>query len=227
VNKASAPIYGLDPAQYTDTLTKVTLDPAQRPGFMTRVGFLSSFAHPDSTSPILRGAYITINFIGVNPGAPDPNARNVSITDNFPTEREYVTALTSSQSTCQGCHVPYVNPPGFNLEHYDSIGKWQDTDPRGGTIDSTADVHFTSDGPTQQIHSAQELMTQIAQTPAALAAYAQQWVAFATGRNPNPGDQCIADQLNTKLSADGYSVLALLGDLTQADSFRLRVKETP
>ena len=38
---------------------------------------------------------------------------------------------------------------------------------------------------------------------------------------------CVVDQLSAKLAADGYSILNLLADLTQADSFRLRVRGTP
>ena len=57
------------------TLTKVNLDPVQRPGFMTRAGFLSSYAHYDTTAPILRGAFITIFMIGVDPGPPAPVVR--------------------------------------------------------------------------------------------------------------------------------------------------------
>jgi hypothetical protein len=57
--------------------------------------------------------------------------------------------------------------------------------------------------------------------------YAEQWVQFATGRYPNDNDACTVDSLDMKLSTDGYSVLSLLADITQADSFRLRVKATP
>src|SRR6185369_14804547 len=62
VNKDNAAIYGL--TNTGTTLTKVALDPVQRPGFMTRVGFLSSYAHYDETAPIQRGAFITIFMIG-------------------------------------------------------------------------------------------------------------------------------------------------------------------
>jgi len=52
-------------------------------------------------------------------------------------------------------------------------------------------------------------------------------VAFAYGRDPNSRDRCLVDDLNDKLTADGYSIIDLLADLTQADSFRLRVRSTP
>ena len=226
VNAQTAPIYGLDAAAYGADLTRVELDATKRPGFMTRIGFLSSFAHGASTSPILRGAYVTVNMIGVNPGAPDPSNTMKTIDGTFATERAYVEALTSAQDACKGCHIPMVNPPGIALENYDSIGKWQTVDPLGGNIDATADVTF-SEGNIVHITSPQQLMQQIAATPQAKEIYAQLWVSYATGRAPNNNDQCLVDDINTKLSQDGYSVLDMLADVTQADSFRLRVQATP
>jgi hypothetical protein len=70
-------------------------------------------------------------------------------------------------------------------------------------------------------------MKEIAGTPKAKQLYAQAWVSYAFGRDPNANDQCVVDELNTKLSQNGYSVLNLLTDLTQADSFRARMRATP
>jgi Protein of unknown function (DUF1592)/Protein of unknown function (DUF1588)/Protein of unknown function (DUF1585)/Protein of unknown function (DUF1595) len=227
VNQYNAAIYGLDASKYGAELTKVQLDAMQRPGFMTRAGFLSSYAGYNATSPILRGAFIAVYMLGVNPGPPIPGAQMMTVSGNFKTQREYVEALTKP-STCAGCHA-IVNPPGFALENYDGIGKWQTVDPRGGAIDAsvtTATVNF-GDGKMKQITSPAQLMQEIAQTPKSKQLYAQAWVSYAFGRDPNGNDQCVVDQLDKKLSENGYSILNLLADLTQADSFRLRVRETP
>jgi hypothetical protein len=223
VNNQTAAIYGLDPAGYGAELTKVELDPNQRPGFLTRIGFLQSYSSYDTTSPILRGAFITVNFIGVDPGPPIAEAAQVPPPPGpFATQREYVEALTSPDQ-CTGCHTPYVNPPGFVMEHYDSIGKWQDTDPLGGPINGTAEVSFTQTE-TKTISSPLQLMQEIGLGTITRHIYAEKWVSFTTGRLPNGNDRCIVDSLDAKLAMDGYTVLNLLADLTQADSFRLRVK---
>lgn len=230
VNKDNAAIYGLDPAQYTADLQKVTLsDPANpRPGFLTRAGFLSSYSNYDSTSPILRGAFIAVNLVSVNPGAPIPGAKDATVTGTFATQHDYVQALTQVNQPCKGCH-DVVNPYGYTLENYDAIGKWQTTDPRGGAIDAkitTQTVDF-GDNVTKQIASPQQLMEEIAKMPKAQALYAKAWVTYAFGRSINAYDQCVVDQLQTKLAGDGYTILNVLSDLTQADSFRLRVRQTP
>lgn len=120
VNRHNAAIYGLDPAMFNDELRKVELDAAQRPGFMLRAGFLSSYANYDATSPILRGAFISVYMLGVDPGPPIPGATMMTVSGDFQTQRAYVEALTKPDQ-CKGCHA-IVNPPGFALENYDAVG---------------------------------------------------------------------------------------------------------
>jgi Protein of unknown function (DUF1592)/Protein of unknown function (DUF1588)/Protein of unknown function (DUF1585)/Protein of unknown function (DUF1595) len=228
VNKDNASIYGLDPTKYTDLLTKVTLDSATnpRPGFLTRGGFLGSYSDYGSTSPILRGSFMSIWLLSVNPGAPDPAAKMATAPGTFMTQRAYVEALTmQTGSPCRGCHQVF-NPLGFVFENYDGIGKWQTTDPKGGAIDASVTTNTINfgDGNSKEISSPVQLMQEIAKLPKAQELYAQAWVSFAYGRTQNQYDQCVVDQMKTKLAGNGYTILSLLADLTQADSFRLRVR---
>jgi hypothetical protein len=145
------------------------------------------------------------------------------------TQRAYVEALTS-QPACTGCHTPFINPPGFVLENYDATGKWQTVDPRSngdatlGAIDSTATVSFSA-GNVKPITSPRQMMEEISKTPLAKRIYAEKSVSFAMGRLPNPNDACIVEAVDLKLSQAGYTILNLLEDLTQTDSFSLRVRE--
>ncbi|WP_437521977.1 DUF1592 domain-containing protein [Sorangium sp. So ce726] len=224
VNRDTAPLYGLDPASFGPELTRVELDPTERPGFLTRVGFLSSFSSHDATDPISRGAFIT-RLLGLRLGPDLPADPMPRPPGNYITQRQYIEELTSS-AACAVCHGPYINPPGFVLERYDAIGRVQTTDPLGGAIDGTADVAFGRDD-VETIRTPLELMDELGARPAAMHRYAERWVAFATGRQqPNGHDVCDVDLLNLRLSDDGYTILDLLADLTQMDSFRLRVAGT-
>ena len=230
VNKDNAAIYGLDPLQYTADFQKVTLDAAAtpRPGFLTRAGFLSSYSNYSATSPILRGAFIATSLLSLNPGAPVEGALDKTVMGTFTTQRAYIEALTQAEQPCQGCHQ-ILNPLGFALENYDAIGKWQTTDLRGGAIDASVTTVSADlgDGMAKAISSPVQLMQEIAKMPKAQELYAKSWVSYAYGRNANANDQCVVDSLQLKLTPGGYSILSLLGDLTQADSFRLRVRGTP
>jgi hypothetical protein len=224
VNQNTAPLYGLDPTNFGAAMQRVELDKTQRPGFLTRLGFLSSHAHSDSTSPILRGAFVIKNIIGTDQELiPDPNALNTPPPQGtFTTERDYVDALTNG-TACKGCHHVYVNPPGFVLEAFDAAGSWQTKDPLGGDINATADVIFGSD--TKTISSPLQMMQEIATRDFTRRSYTEKIVAAATGRNPNDNDACLVDQLSLNLTTDGYSIIDLLADITQADSFRLRQRD--
>lgn len=225
VSKDTAALYGLDPAGYGSELTRVELDAAQRPGFLTRAGFLSSYSSFAATSPILRGAFVTTKVLGIDPGTPDPNALNTPIPPgNYATQREAIEALTSP-SACIGCHGTFINPPGFVLERYDAVGRWQDSDPLGGPISGSADVYL-GEGNVKTITTPLELMTAIASGKEAQHHYVKRFVAFGYGRPANSNDACVVDQLGQKLTQGGYTILNLLVDLTQQDSFRLRVKGT-
>jgi hypothetical protein len=221
VTKDTAALYGLSAASYGAQPTKAPLDAKQRPGFLTRVGFLSTFSKYDVTSPILRGAFISGRVLGVNPGTPDPMGVKMPIPPgNYTTQRQGIEALTANEP-CHSCHAININPSGFVLEHYNSVGMWQDKDPLGGDIDGTADVRFSATD-TKTINSPIEMMTEIASLPEAKRYLAQQWVAFASGRTANSTDACIVNQMGNNMAQDGYAVLDVIADYTRADSFRLR-----
>jgi len=221
VTKDTASIYGV--TSTATTPTKTTLDATKRPGFLTRLAFLSTFAHDTTSSPILRGAFVTQRVLAIPVGDPDPSFTGMSPPPgNYKTQREATEALTKG-SPCNGCHTTKVNPPGFVLERYNAVGAWQDTDPLTGPINSTADVILsTVPAVTKTITSPAELMTEIAKAPNAQRNYAEKFVSFAAGRSPNSQDTCIVDKITTGMATPTYSLAAMMADYTQADSFRLR-----
>ncbi len=224
VNKDTAAIYGLDPTKYGTDLTKVELDQNQRPGFLTRAGFLSTFSKYDVTSPILRGAFIITEVLGIPLGQPPPGAINTPVPmGDYTTMRQEIDALTAPDK-CKSCHHAYINPAGYVLEHYNSVGTWQDTDPLGGAIDGSGNVILSADPNVmpEAMASPLDLMKAIAASPQAKQMYAQQLVAFASNRVPNVNDNCTVLTLTNNMATDSYQLLSLVADYTQADSFRLR-----
>ena len=222
VTKDTAPLYGVS-GTFTSNPTQVNLDSTQRPGFLTRVGFLSTFSHYDVTSPIFRGAFISGRVLGINPGTPNPAFLNMTPpAGNYTTERQAIEALVMNQP-CSSCHATYINPAGFVLEHYNSVGSWQDTDPLGGSIDGTADVYFNAND-TKTIPSPKDLMTELSTLQNAQYTYAQGWVSFATNRNANANDACTVDTLTSNLAGSSYTIAQMMADYTQADSFSQRTQ---
>jgi hypothetical protein len=226
VTAATAPLYGLNPAMFTNTLTETTLD-ASRPGFLTRLGFLNNFSGYTRTSPIFRGAFITKQVLGIHIDAPPPGAEQTMLPEgpDLNTHRKQVEAMTSAPD-CAGCHRAYINPPGFVMEAFDSIGAWQTTEASTGQpIDTVAEVTIVDGEPPVRISTPAELMSAIARSPGAMRHYASKWVSFAYEREGDPLDACTVDQLTAKMTAGGYTILNLIADLSQTQSFRVRALE--
>jgi len=224
VNKDTAPLYGLDLSTFgTIGLTEATLDAKLRPGILTRVGFLIAYGHRDSTAPILRGAFIANAILGQNVPADPTGVMIPPDVSGLPTNRARAEALTAG-AACAACHKTYLNPPGFVLERYDALGRWRATEvDTGALIDTVADVSI--DGATVTVRDAAELMAKLAASSSAQRTYARRWVAYAYGRDSNPLDDCVVEKLAADIRQTGFPIVDLLVDLTQSESFRVRVRD--
>jgi hypothetical protein len=223
VNADTAPLYGLEAAAYGAELVPVDLDPAKRPGIFTRLGFLTSHSGFDRTSPILRGAFLQKEVLCTEVPPPPPGVEGTPLpTEGLTTNRERVDAQTAA-ADCVTCHHTVINPTGFALEAYDAIGRLQSMD-NGAPVDTTATVPMDSVGVA--VTGPADLMTAIANSRQAQHCYAQKWVQYAYEREPNPQDACVVESMAGKLTVGDYSVLSLVADLTQSDSFRYRAIET-
>jgi hypothetical protein len=226
VNRDTAPLYGLDPTAFGAELTETTLDPSTRPGFLTRLGFLMNFSSYTRTNPIYRGAFITKEVLGITLDAPPPGATETPLPTDaaLDTNRKQVEAQTAG-ATCAGCHVGYVNPPGFAMEAFDAMGAYRTTETNGAPLDTTGEVIIEDGQPAVHITNPAELMAAIASSRGAMRRYVERWVSFAYQREGDPMDGCTVDQLAAKITAGNYTVLNLIVDLTQTQSFRVRAVE--
>jgi hypothetical protein len=223
VNATTAPLYGVTGISGTD-LQQVNLPADQRPGVFTRAGFLTAYSLFNRASAILRGAFIQKEVLCTVIGTPPPDAEGTPLpTDGLLTNRERTDAQTAGDQ-CAGCHHTIINPTGFAMESYDAIGAWQTTEKDTGAAITTASTVPIGTAEVQ-VAGAADLMNAIADSPEGKHCYAQRWVTFAYERSINSADSCTVDNLAMSLTGSGYTVLNLVADLTQADSFRLRVQE--
>ena len=221
VNATLAPLYGLDPAKYGADLVEVDLDPATRSGIFTRLGFLTSYSLYNRPSPILRGAFLQKEVLCTTIGAPPPDAQSTPLPATGTTNRERVTAQTSG-GVCATCHTTLINPTGFALEGFDAIGVSQPME-AGMPTNTSATVMI---GPNAvPVTGAVDLMNKIADSPEAQQCYTQKLVQFAFDRALTAQDTCTVQSLAVKLTQPTYTVVQLMTDLTQTQSFRYRAKE--
>ena len=82
VTSALAPIYGVTAPANSATVPKMVTLPANqgRSGVLTQAGFLAAQAHPDQTSPVLRGKFVRTNMMCQPPPMP-PMDIDISVPD--------------------------------------------------------------------------------------------------------------------------------------------------
>ena len=106
-------------------MRRVTLPTGSpRGGFLSQAGVLKVTANGTTTSPVLRGKWITERILGrdIPPpppvGAVEPDIRGaVTIRQQLEKHRE--------DASCASCHSK-MDPPGFALENFDVLGGWRE-----------------------------------------------------------------------------------------------------
>ncbi len=220
VNAELAGVYGLQ-GDFDEAFETVVLDPSERGGLFTQVGFLAANAtavHPD---PIHRGVFlsrrIACNMVAAPPDGvpPLPPIGEMS-------NREAVERHTEAEgSVCASCHSRLINPFGFAYEHYDAVGAYRTTD-NGFPVDATAEVWI--DGEAIQVGNAIDLSAVLAEHPTVHGCYVKHWTEFVHGRPVAVQDEGAIDRI-AAASAQGASIRDLVLDLVTAPAFLNRAVE--
>jgi hypothetical protein len=213
-------LYGVDAsgANATD-FTKLDLDPTQRAGLLTQVGFLASNGEQDTPNIIIRGVHIARKILCSALPPPPKNVPPLPALMPGMTNRQRVETATKD-SPCNGCHTTIINPLGFALEHLDGVGKYRTTD-NGLPIDST--TTYNIDGKDVPISGAVELSNAIANSDQANACYAQNLAEYLYGRVVARDTDNQLVQQGGWLSHDKESVQNLVVNLLATDAFLTRL----
>lgn len=201
------------------------LQQPDRSGFLTQLTFLASHGHPDKPSPVLRGTFILDRIMCAPVGAPPPNAEAMGSVkaDELSgplTNREIYNITTTSDLGCAGCHNR-INPPGFALEHYDTMGRWQDKEPSGLTIDPSGtldDISFSD---------AKDLTNQLAQAEKVEACVTTKWVRYAYAGGDLERSSCMNQDLRDAMRQGDGSIRDLQLAIVTHPWFALYQAPTP
>jgi hypothetical protein len=219
-NADLARIYGIEGA-FGDEMEHVTLDPSQRRGLFTQVGFLAANASSVLSDPIHRGVFLAERISCIHIAAPPDNLPTVAPQESE-TNREAIEALTEEPGTvCASCHTPIINPYGFPFENFDAIGAWQ-TEDNGRPVDTSAAPLIGDDA--VPVHDAIELIDHLADSRAVHECYVQHWLEYAFGRSSVSEDAALIERLGGA-SLEQASVRTLLADLVASTAFMTRSTE--
>ncbi|MDG1479111.1 MAG: DUF1588 domain-containing protein [Myxococcota bacterium] len=202
--------------EYALTLQPVAYPADQRAGVLTQPAVLTALSHPVHPAPILRGVFIKERMLCETVGQPPDGAEASAPSDSLDVEstnRERTESATASPE-CVGCHQS-INPLGFALENFDSLGGWRDTD-NGYDVDASGTLDITG----AHFSSPVELAAHLADSTQLHDCYTLQWTRYALGQS-DPDPTILANLQDDFLASEG-DIQQLIIDITASDAFRYR-----
>src|SRR5690606_5877924 len=212
INDETAGYYGV-PSPGSE-LSEVTLE-GDRPGILTRIGFLAynaTLAHPD---PIHRGVDINTRLLCVKLSPPPGEIPPLPPFEEGQTNRERVEAHTG-QGICANCHLEIINPRGYAFENFDAMGQCRSED-NGNSID-TASAYDFSEG-LQGFSGAVELAGRLAESQQAHGCYSASLAEFFLTRDLSGLDEELVTAMQQASLGSDMSVRELILLMIQSPLF--------
>jgi hypothetical protein len=225
VNERLAKHYGM-PGVYGERFRMVKLTDPNRFGLLGQGSVLSLTAVATRTSPVYRGKYILANLLDTPPIPPPPNVPTLEESNKAgavqaKTLREQVEKHRAVQP-CAGCHA-IIDPPGFALEHFNSIGQWREVDEQGRSIDANG---VLADG--TKVDGPIALRNAILKRPDAFATViTTRLLTYALGRGLEPSDMPVVRKIVKKAAADDYRFAAIISGIVESPVFQMRTRLEP
>jgi hypothetical protein len=223
-----APIYGVSMPKNDDgTPQMVMTRPEQnRAGILTQAAVMAVQAHPDQTSPVLRGKFVRTNLLCQPPPPPPPDV-NTTPPDASAggTARERFGGHLTAGTSCMGCHV-LMDPIGLAFENYDAIGQYRTTE-AGEKIDASGMIAGASEPALMgNFDGVKPLAGMLAASAQVRDCVATQWFRYAAGRSEGDDDACSLSTLQGTFAGSGGDLVELVVAMTQTDAFRYRAPIT-
>jgi hypothetical protein len=206
-----------------DQFRRVTLTDPNRFGLLGKASILMVTAYPNRTSPVLRGAYILENLLGTPPAPPPPNVEAFPENkegEQFKTIRQ-ITEAHRANPACNACHG-VMDPLGFALENFDTIGTYRAVDrftrtkidTSGKLVDGTA------------VNGAADLRTALLARPEQFVqTLTEKLTMYALGRSVEYHDMPSIRAIVRESKATNYRFSSIVMGIVNAPAFRSSIVE--
>ncbi|UYL09408.1 DUF1588 domain-containing protein [Bdellovibrio sp. SKB1291214] len=190
------------------------LSPEERPGLMSRVGFM--FSPTDNSSLVHRGLVIRRNILCDSIPLPTIAADEKElfappVPDPTQSQRQQIETRTSPVR-CQACHS-LINPMGFVMENYNAFGKYRTVesifDANGNILANhpvNAKVKPNIESANEaEVNGLKEMSIAIANSSRGPACMVKQWSTYTMGRAVTAADNCAMNTSFSQLTDPGKS----------------------
>ena len=227
VDKKLAKLYDL-PEQKTlrlaDGFQKVSFKgDSHRGGLLGMAAVLTVSANGVETSPVIRGAWVSENILGVKPPPPPDVVPAIEPDVSGTTTIRQRLAKHSTDRACAECHRK-IDPLGFSLESFDPVGRWRETYPKpkkgpAPKIDTTGE--FASGEAYQDFAGFRDILHDKREEQFTRHLI-RQFLAYSTGRLMEPADEFAVDRIYAKAKQQGLGLRTIVVECLTSDVFRSR-----
>lgn len=215
VNDELAGYYGFALPGSGNFFTKVrTPDDEGRAGIFTQGAFLVRFAHPDRSSPTLRGKFLREQLLCSAVPAPPPDVVTTlpeTTANDLPQTTRDRMASHASDDRCVACHSG-MDPMGYALEHFDQFGRYR-THENGLPIDASADL----DG--EPADGAAEFMGVLDHRSDMVSCLVRGLFRNGTGHLEEVGEDAVLYDVDTAFIGSGMKLQEALVAIAVSDAF--------
>jgi hypothetical protein len=178
------------------------------------------------TSPVFRGKYVLSTFLNTPPPPPPPNVPTLDESNKAaPAVPKTVRAqleLHRNNPVCASCHR-VIDPAGFALENFDSVGQWRDAGPDGAPLDVAGTL---ADG--SQVNGPVALREAILSRPGAfVTVVTERMLTYALGRGLEPSDMPVVRRIVKRAAQNDYRLSSVVMGIVESAPFQMRTKLEP
>lgn len=192
INQTLAQHYGIAGVS-GDQMRRVAT--ANRGGILANGGFMARWGEAVESSPIIRSVRVRRRMLCQdelpNPPAGTFAAREERLAqlsdilrDPTTTNRRKNHLLTEGQP-CSNCHLEYINPLGFGMEDFDTVGNLRLTDLNGNSIDASGQLfaprNYSDTSEVEVFTGSKDLAQLMATLPSAQSCLSKQMFRYVTG----------------------------------------------
>ncbi len=196
------------PGVVGDQIRPVTLKAGdRRGGLLTQGAILKVTANGTTTSPVIRGVWISERILGEHIAPPPQNVPAIEPDIRGATTIREQLSKHTANAECAVCHVK-IDPPGFALENYDPSGKWRDNYQLAGGKKSKLKVDPSNRMPGgESFDNIDDFKRIVLKHPDKLArGLAEKLVTYGTGATIRFADRQAIDQIVQQTSANDYGL---------------------
>ena len=223
VNERLARHYGID-GVYGSRFRRVELADPNRFGLFGHGSILALTSVSSRTSPIIRGKYIITEFWNNPPPPPPADVPQLeeSAEEGIPTTVRGQTEKHRANPACAACH-DIIDPVGFALENFDTVGRWRDSTREGLPIDSAGVL-----GDGTPVGGPVELRQALLADPEVFAStVAEKLMIYALGRGLEPGDMPVIRGILRNAAETDYALSSIILGIVDSYPFQMRRNLSP